>query len=535
MKTVLSVVCGALFLSACRVQAAGLDVQYSQDGIASVKWGGTEVLAGGLFKVERSAVVVSEDQPPVPVDQYGEPVFDKAGKRVDIRYPWGKAVCTYRSEGNRLAMEVTFRSMTNAPLTGLAGTLMELRLPGQAKRVSGRSVDDIAALLVPFERGMLVVCCETLGDPAVELVLSEPDKDGKSRLRFNTSLFSTPADFVLKPGEEKSFVFSLRFGQAGSDLKTLAGDLYEKFAVLYPRTLKWDDHRVIAMIMVASAGEMHKSPGNPRGWLNEPKLVVTNEAGRAAFRTQMLAQADRCVKTMKAMDAQGGIVWDVEGEQYGNITFVGDPRMLPELAPEMDEVADAYFQKFRDAGLKTGVCIRPSKIVPDWEKKAVWRHRNMGFDVAAEMIDKITYAKKRWGCTLFYIDTNYAWGWTWDKKPVSWMLRAEVIRKLHEAHPDVLIIPEFQNLAYWAYGSGYKELREHAFGGYAAIPERALLAYPDAFAVLNVPEGKIDERREELVRSVARGDILMTYGWFGAKVNEKVADIYKAAAPAPVR
>lgn len=103
---------------------------------------------------------------------------------------------------------------------------------------------------------------------------------------------------------------------------------------------------------------------------------MTTDEGRAAFRDNLLGYADRCVKIMKDMDAQGMIVRDLEGYQQPGMVYVGDPRVLPEYAPAMDRVADAFFQKFRDAGLRTGLTIRPNVVrrnppeaVPKW---GVW-------------------------------------------------------------------------------------------------------------------------------------------------------------------
>ncbi len=55
--------------------------------------------------------------------------------------------------------------------------------------------------------------------------------------------------------------------------------------------------------------------------------------------------------------------------------------MLPQAAPEMDEYADAFFRKFLDAGLKTGVCIRPSRIIPN--PKGGWKHQQVDDPVAS--------------------------------------------------------------------------------------------------------------------------------------------------------
>ena len=51
------------------------------------------------------------------------------------------------------------------------------------------------------------------------------------------------------------------------------------------------------------------------------------------------------------MNAQGMITWDIEGQEYPHATsYIGDPRKVSLLAPEMEPMADAYFAKFRRGG-----------------------------------------------------------------------------------------------------------------------------------------------------------------------------------------
>ena len=72
------------------------------------------------------------------------------------------------------------------------------------------------------------------------------------------------------------------------------------------------------------------------------------------------------------------------------------------MAPEMDAIANAYFKKFRDSGLRTGVCIRPQQI-SHTAAKTEQRDVTGADKIVALLYDKIAYANKRWGCTLFYV------------------------------------------------------------------------------------------------------------------------------------
>ncbi len=259
----------------------------------------------------------------------------------------------------------------------------------------------------------------------------------------------------------------------------------------YPPTFHWKDRRPIGTSFLATSGKNWAR--NPRGWFNDPNLDALSAEGRRRFVDRMMKLADDCVEHAKRSDAQGVIVWDLEGEEMPHaVSYLGDPRILPEVAPEMDAIADAFFKKFLDAGLRTGICIRPSSIVfkdPAEPGKYPWIKGRYGHvdndDPAGVLIDKIAYAKKRWNCTIFYIDTNFTpvrENGQLKRKPGGApefrMLSPEEIRAVHRAHPDVLLAPEFQQPGYFASSSGYGEYTE--VGDFAAAARRA---YPDAFRI----------------------------------------------------
>ena len=100
--------------------------------------------------------------------------------------------------------------------------------------------------------------------------------------------------------------------------------------------------------------------------MNFGEIDVTNDKGKAAFRAALLKLADNSLQVLKDTGAQGMITWDPEGEEFLGDCYYGDPRLVPTLAPEMEfkndgdkSAIDEYFEKFRAAGLKVGVCIRP--------------------------------------------------------------------------------------------------------------------------------------------------------------------------------
>ena len=88
------------------------------------------------------------------------------------------------------------------------------------------------------------------------------------------------------------------------------------------------------------------------------------------------------------------IVWDLEGQEKPHcISYVGDPRKLPQVAPEMDRFADAFMKKFRDAGFRTGLTLRPTDYYEPTPGKRDWTHREVkGTGCAAVGEDRVCQA-----------------------------------------------------------------------------------------------------------------------------------------------
>jgi hypothetical protein len=477
--------------------------------------------------------------------------YDEKSRRLDQTWSVGKLTCIYRPLADRLNLEVAFTNTTAQPIRFLELSALRLRLPNTPTgsgwyrdlHCTSESVDDAAAVIANYGTGTIVAVNES-SDQEMRVALEKYVEQGATGYNLVVATVNrTAKDFIhadpprLKPGETITFKISVRFGSANLGLLELAGDVFARYGQEFPRVLKWPDRRPISMLMLASVDPRHQSATNPRGWLNDPAIDVTTPAGREAFRSRLLGWADGAVQICRWRGAQGVIVWDLEGEQFQPIVYVGDPRMMPTLVPEMDPIADEFFKKFTDAGLRTGVCIRPSRIARREAGKGgcPWWHHHMAFDPVKEMAEKIAYAKKRWGATLFYVDTNVTFAFDGREKelahvdPGSWVIRADAMRRLAQIHPDVLIIPEFQYTGYYSHVTGYRELR----GGFASTPRRVLLAYPQAFSVINVADGDIAGRRAELIEAVKRGDILMFRGWFNSPEGPAIPAIYREAGKAP--
>jgi hypothetical protein len=258
---------------------------------------------------------------------------------------------------------------------------------------------------------------------------------------------------------------------------------------------------------------------NPRGWfLNDPQIDTTTEAGRAHFAERLTAYGTTSIAVLKHMGAQGVIIWDCEGQEFPHATsYIGDPRRLP---PEMAPLADAFFKIFTDAGLKIGVCVRPQRPVLHAYTQQAEQLEVPISDEQSVLSEKIGYATKRWGCSLFYVDSNVDRGHT-AEGPID----AEVFRRLAAAYPSILLIPEQKTASYWACTAPYNELR----GGVASTPEAVRMLYPHAFSVIAVNDGPLEKRHADLVGAVSRGDILMFRSWWDDPEQPFVSAIYKEA------
>jgi hypothetical protein len=188
--------------------------------------------------------------------------------------------------------------------------------------------------------------------------------------------------------------------------------------------------------------------------------------------------------------------------------------MVDTMAPEMKGVVDEYFERFHKAGLRVGICVRPQDFHLSADKTEA---KQMPVaDPTQLLLDKIAYAKKRWGVTIIYLDSNTN---STDPNPLD----VSIVQKVASAYPDILIIPEHSNLRYYAYSAPYKELSK----GLISTPNSVRDTYPNASSTIYTADGPLDLYRDGLTAAVKRGDMLMYRTWYTDPQNEKVKAIYK--------
>ncbi len=524
-----------------------LAFQVGPEGLTSLKAGDAELLADGKFQVQ-ACYFARQDGSTYAADLAGgKSSFDQEAGRVTRTYAWGTVSAAYKQGEGRLAVaiDVTNLSPTDS-IVSLQLVPLRLKFPkptdprNPAFRtpwmvLKGPSLShgmgEPGLVVADYGAGVLAICNEQITQP---LAMGLASADGNARLTYDLLVYTgrhkvLPNKFPfidrpVAPLRSDKYELTLRFAKTGTSYLDLAGDLYERFAAAYPYKLKWTDRKPIGVIHLGRSEPGW--PTNPRGYLNDAKIDVTSPEGRESFRTRLMAYADSCLKIMNDMDAQGVIVWDIEGQESKHpISYLGDPRSLP---PEMEPIADEFMKKFTDLGFSVGITIRPQVPVRRPYSPAVMQI--MPEDTVGNMNAKIAYAKKRWGCTIFYLDSNVK-----DKpdpvaldgnRGVSLLMMADELRQVNAAHPDVLVIPEIEDVQTYAYGAPYLQLNYDKLPGTPADVKRA---YPQAFGINSVAEGDIDKRPDEIARYVKAGDVLFYRTWFGDTWNKHVKRVYDLA------
>jgi len=502
-------------------------ISMNSNGITSLKTDSTEMLESGELRVEQ-VLIKKPTGETYAGSPYGGSSSDPQAQQTTKTYPWGTLKIGYRAMDNRLKVTLAIENTSDTEtIQGLRLVPLTLRFPHKVKEYDGttpllaHNVGQIGIVKVSYGSGTLAIVSEDIDKP---LMLGFPWADNRPTntifpLNLNTDRVASFPDSLptidrpIPPKGTDQYTITLRFGRAKSADEQLVGDVYKKFAQVFPAKLKWKDRRPIGAIFLATNSKDWN--GNPRGWFADASLNVNTAQGKAEFRQRMMNMADGAISIMRDMNAQGAITWDAEGEQYGSANYVCDPRQVETFAPEMAGVIDEYFARFKAASLRTGVCVRPqeAKLASD-NKDAT---QTPVSDPAALLISKIAYAKKRWGTTLIYIYSNS--NNSKDPNPMD----ASIIQTVAEAFPDCLLIPERGTLRYYGFSAPSGELRQ----GMVSTPDTVREIYPQAFSLIYTADGPLDLYRTNLVAAVKHGDTMMYRTWYPDPQNSKVKSLYR--------
>ena len=347
----------------------------------------------------------------------------------------------------------------------------------------------------------------------------DPEAD-RQELRESEQLLAT----LRTERDKTSGDYTARLSAALPSATDVCADGYEAFGRAYPRTVHWTDRRPIGTYFAGRGAK--SSPTNPNKWFNDPTVDTTTFEGCQAFAARLLADIDATIVVLKDVGAQGVIWWDVEGERWPQMTtYIGDPRVLDpahplhaHFAPELDtqvtyngkqmKLVDACFQKWQDAGFKTGVTIRPNTVV--WNNNAIQQITRES-DLSANLCDKATYARERWGCTIFYIDSINEWFGNW------WM------EKTVQKYPDILLAPE------WGRTRSYRHSAQFSYtkftGFYRGVPAEMQACWPDAFCCM--ANYDYEKNADDALYAVKHGNIQFFNCWYGNSEAKKLKALYQ--------
>lgn len=531
--------------------APAVTVGFGGGGLSSLRCGGQELLwinpdagangafNGSAFWVPR-VTLRGPDGKDVSLDGGGPSrvVTDAAGGTITRTFAWGRVRGRFAPSGSRLGLTLTVTDTTqDETIQSIVLQPFWLKFPqkpteyAQEYPLMTASRDEPGVVSATYGSGTIALCNEDFTRPLLlgfPFALDRPT-DTEFPLRVSSGPENGPNDLLapylvrpIAPGHSDTYTLSLRFGPAGTPPTSLTSDLDRLYAAKYPQTLRWPDRRPLGYLMLSSSVPHRAGGRNPRGWFNnDADIDVTTDAGRAAFAKRLTEYADNSIRVLKAMNAQGMITWDIEGQEYPHATsYVGDPRKVSLLAPEMEPLADAYFARFRRAGLEVGVCIRPQILTKATDGGASQHDQPDMADVTQTLIAKALYANQRWGCTLFYVDSNGD-----PNVPYPASVFQNVAAALARRKIAALLMPEHKKTRYYGMTAPYDELR----GGNLGTPDRIRRVYPSAFTVLCTSDGDLDGHHAELVNAVKRGDILLFRAWWDDPQSAKVKAIYAEA------
>ena len=536
----------AILFLAGALHAAGQDLQIGFDdkGLSSISHNGVELLKPEYrrFRVFDVNFVdnVRRSYEPKPKSQS----FDAEKNTLFQEYEGFRVECAFKPKADRLDMQITIENNGADTISECTIYPLVIRLPNTMRNSGewGRNAflcdiyehekGTVAVTPTGWKSGYFYLRDERTNARALQFTGPYPEQRPHHPV-VDDAYWYEPGN-MLRPGEKGVYNISLVFGSPNATSAELCPDAYDAYAKANPMILKWPDRRPIASAFLCNPATGWKT--NPRGYFQNPKIDITTEEGVKAFGESLMKYADTCIERMKKMDAQGIIVWDIEGQEMPHmISYIGDPRLLSKLSPEMDRFADAFMKKFLDAGFKTGITLRPTQVYAVGELgklgKLAWNHREVK-DPVADMSEKIKVAQKRWGCTIFYLDSS-VFGkdfLTEDQKAemrnIPWVMPKAMFEKLARLHPDCLICPEWADRDNYRFGAPYKS-PNLGQGGTDPLLHRF---WPQAFSIVGVSPDLIEKKWDQYTDQVENGDVLLFMPWYDAPSNFFVQLLYQEVA-----
>ncbi len=561
-------------------------MSFGNEGL-SVQFGDTELIADSLPVVNK---VLLENRSVNPENDFWSYSYDEAdtkGTPADIDpeaqtvtrvYDWGELRVRHTLEDDVLRLRMFVENRTERPIADFRISLLDLALskvpePGKRRKDNVRStVGKPVAIRAEAGAAQVYACYESIAPPLrFGYGAAREDTDagvyplivaGGARMQPRGKLTIPRRGLPhIPPGETLEVEFTLRIAPRETHRPIVLKPFYKNYQEFWSPTLDWPDRRPIgATFLMSEWGKEATQFGiegtNPRRYWSPltDTVDVFSPHGRDILRRALTSLARGTVDALTKMGAQGAILWNLEGAFHAT-GFVGDPRMLPIISPELDDGMDDYFRILREAGFRVGCTIRHPQLqwrgnkwtqgvgnanperdpLHDNFHKQIPAHTPWWqvYPIAERLSRKIGYAKTRWGATIFYYDTSvvrHMYGGTNQKSFMS-EPHAHIYRKIREDHPDVLIIPEITkqtaSLSQVApYGqTGFGRVRPMKGDDYT----RDIFPHYFGFHYIHDTGGDPCVPRLQRINEIVWGEILACDGWsFGPK-QAMIAEYYRHA------
>ncbi len=383
-----------LFAPTCAAPAFAL----GQQSLSTLSFGGQSLIRnaddGALDPYNATPVLRRSDGSSyVSGNATGGVSLDAATSTLTQRYPWGSIVCSYSPSESALELRCTVNNTSADTLEQLKLKLVRLNFPSVVQvRVTEAGMfgnggaahppNDFSIYALPDESAPVLMTTYG-GDKGLNFGVESPGWDWGPGVPYSENgstatlhPFQATLGAPIGPGKSSRFTARLEFFSSSSGGLDTASGLLERYRAAFPQTLVWFDRRPIGLDILADNGSNQpRLLKNPRGWFNNSTQVdVSTPAGLLQFRADLLSRAQGSVGVLASINAQGVNFWDLEGGEYASSIYLGDPRLIPCLAPEMEASSGAGSPKTmprsKSSGTRASSWALPCPARKSWTRAA---------------------------------------------------------------------------------------------------------------------------------------------------------------------
>jgi hypothetical protein len=500
----------ATVVSAAEPSAAKTKVGFDDKGLSSITVDGKERLILGKRLIWRMKTLSGAALSTTPLSS----TFDRETRQCTVTYSWGSVVMTYAPLSEGLRIQSVISNTSGETITELGFNIVSLAGLGEGQKLGHATfgLEGPPLIQATGAEGALVYALEANDKPVLLELNAGADSRTKApaiNCRVNLGGDRIIVDNVtavrpIAPGAQDKFAVDVRLADPTSSPLDLAQDFIAQYRKAHPSLLNWRDRRPILRLFFNGGLPPEQAIAN----LQNPDSAELPPVD-PKFQAFVLERMKTCLEAAKAANAQGVLLWDLEGNTFPHpVTYIGDPRLIRLLNPQMEMVIDKAIKILKNAGLRVGMTIRPSHVVFSKEKGTAVHSHGAAKDPFLELDGKVAYAKKRWECTMFYVDTNFFWRQygpeqKWQPGPIA----PDVWQRLIAKYPDTLFIPEIADPADYRAAASYGEADMGDFG----TPELIRAIWPNSFRVIAIEDADPFVNFDRFVACVRSKNVLMTY------------------------